>query len=316
VFLIILKGLNVKSFKYIVLSLAILLTLGFSGCSESSSSDSTTTYTGTFVDAPVQGLNYSTVTQSGLTDASGTYKYQNGETVTFKLGNLTLGAVTATSSLNPLDLAGDNSLGSISTKAMNIAMLLQNLDQNRSNTGSIIISSALKDHNFSNVNLNDAGLEASMNTLLADGTVSANIDSNNTVITQANATSAMTTYLKSYIEGTYTGTITVTKNVNPNFTCTDKTNYSTVITSSGNNFTITSPTSITTNGVTTTRNVVWTTTTLSGFSSNYENVASPLSDFAYKIENIAFNGKSLSGQWYMRSVTYGDLCEGTYNLTK
>jgi hypothetical protein len=308
----------VRNLKYVGFSLAIVLSLGFSGCGGGSGGSSTpTTYTGTFVDAPVQGLNYSTATQSGLTDASGNFKYQAGETVTFKLGTLALGTVPATSSLNPLDLAGDNSLGSVSTKAMNIAMLLQNLDQNRSNTGNIIISSALKDHNFSNVNLSDAGLEASMNALLADGIVSANIDSNNTVITQADATIAMTTYLKSHLAGNYSGDIGVTKTYRSDFTCTNTSNYTINIASSGNDFIITAPITITdANGVGTTRNVVWTTSSFSAFTSSYSSAASPLSDYAYKIENVVFNGETLSGKWYLKSATYGALCDGTYNFTK
>jgi hypothetical protein len=307
-----------KSIKTLGLSLAVISTLGFVGCGGGgSSTPADDTQTGTFVDSPVQGLNYSTATQSGVTDSSGNFKYKTGETVEFKLGTLSLGSVAVSESINPLDLAGDTGLGSIGTKAKNIAMLLQNLDQNRSNTGSIIISSALKDHNFSALDLTSGTLEASMNALLADANISANIDQvNNTIITQATANTAMKTYLKGHIAGTYNGSITVTQNYLSNFTCSNETNYDVVVAPSGDNFTITAPITITENGVSTTRNVVWTTTILSNFTSSYENVASPLNSYSYKIGNIKFNGKKLTGEWYMKSTSLGNICDGTYTLSK
>ena len=93
-----------KKIKYLGLSLIAATALGFSGCgsSGSSGSSSDTTQTGTFVDAPVQGLNYSTATQSGVTDSSGHFKYKSGETVTFKIGNLTLGSLNAKKTITPL----------------------------------------------------------------------------------------------------------------------------------------------------------------------------------------------------------------------
>jgi len=129
-----------------ILSVAVTSIFGLSGCGGGGGGSTSTddTLTGTFVDAPVQGLNYSTATQSGLTDSNGNFKYKSGETVTFKLGTLTLGSVTAEDVINPLHLAGDTSFSSISTKAKNIAMLLQNLDQNRSDTSKITQLSHIK----------------------------------------------------------------------------------------------------------------------------------------------------------------------------
>jgi len=306
-------------FKKISLSLVVATTLGLSGCGGGGGSTASVddVQTGTFVDAPVQGLKYETATQSGYTDENGNFKYKTGETVTFKIGTLSLGSATGSGAINPLDLSGDTSFASISTKAKNIAMLLQNLDQNRTDTNKIVISSALKEHNFGDLNLSSTALEASMNTILADSNISANIDQiNNTVITQANANIVMTNYLKDFIAGTYNGTVHVTKNYYSGFTCTDKTNYDVVVTSSGNNFTISAPTTITENGIATTRSITWTTSTLNDFSTTYSNVPSPLSRYSYKLESISFNGKKLTGSWYMKDSVYGNLCEGTYSLSK
>ena len=122
------------------------------GCGSSDSGSSSTTQTGTFVDAPVYGLKYSTATQSGYTDANGTFKYVDGETVEFKLGNLSLGNFTGQALVTPYNLAGDTNISNPSDKAKNIAMLLQNFDLNRSNT-SVLDISKLKDFDFSDVNL-------------------------------------------------------------------------------------------------------------------------------------------------------------------
>ena len=83
--------------KKLGLSLAVVsaISLGFTGCggNSSNSSSSDDTQTGAFVDAPVYGLHYTTATQNGYTNEKGEFKYKDGETCTFTLGNLSLGTV-------------------------------------------------------------------------------------------------------------------------------------------------------------------------------------------------------------------------------
>jgi len=136
------------------LSLLAVIALGISfvGCGGGSSSSYTsadTTSTGIFADAPVKGLSYKTATQSGFTDAQGHFKYKAGETVEFKLGTLSLGSCKAGAFVTPYTL-GDSNISVPSLKTKNIAMLLQSLDANRSNS-SILDISKLKDFNFSSV---------------------------------------------------------------------------------------------------------------------------------------------------------------------
>ena len=140
--------------KNIGLSLAVIsaLGLGITGCGSSSSdTPGATTETGIFVDAPVQGLKYITATQSGYTNGKGEFKYVAGETIEFKLGNLSLGNKVGSTLMTPYTL-GDSNTTSPSTKTTNIAMLLQTLDANRSN-GNILDLSKLKDFIFSNIDL-------------------------------------------------------------------------------------------------------------------------------------------------------------------
>jgi hypothetical protein len=186
--------MNLSRFKALVLSCAA--TVAFVGCGGGSDSTSTAPVvaTGTFVDAPVQGLKYTTATQTGYTDSNGTYKYVAGEQVEFFLGNLSLGKVTASSLTTPYTMAGDTNISAPSDKAKNIAMLLQNFDANRSDSAVLDVSK-LKDHDFSDVNLSatTANMETKITALL--GTLGTSIDSSHPLINATTASTTMKTYV-------------------------------------------------------------------------------------------------------------------------
>jgi hypothetical protein len=135
----------------LVLLLAVFLLnacgSGGSGGDESSSQ----VKTGLFIDAPVEGLNYETPSFSGKTDTYGSFRYKSGETVTFKIGNMPIGSAKGSDIVTPLTLTGDTDINNISTKAVNIARLLQTLDANNSDNVSIRIPSALNALSVDNV---------------------------------------------------------------------------------------------------------------------------------------------------------------------
>lgn len=80
--------------------------------------------TGVLTDAAVQGVAYTTTSGvTGTTDALGQYRYNPGDTVSFALGALTLGAVPATAVVTPIELAGGSN-----DKLQNLLVLLQSLD--------------------------------------------------------------------------------------------------------------------------------------------------------------------------------------------
>ena len=97
-----------KSPLIVLLSASVLLT----GCGGSGGQTPTSTspisggpLVGHFTDSPVEGLTYTTESQSGITDASGAFKYNAGETIQFSIGNLLLGApVSAVAEMTPVDL--------------------------------------------------------------------------------------------------------------------------------------------------------------------------------------------------------------------
>ncbi len=64
--------------------------------------------TGNLSGSVITGLSYKTETQSGVTDASGSYVYGNGETITFSIGNTIIGdTVPAKIEITPFDLVND-----------------------------------------------------------------------------------------------------------------------------------------------------------------------------------------------------------------
>lgn len=88
---------------------------------------SSATKTGVLLDSAVSNISYQTATQSGTTNANGEFSYQDGETVTFSIGNLTFPATTAGTVITPVSMAGAASI--TDTQANNIARLLQSLDE-------------------------------------------------------------------------------------------------------------------------------------------------------------------------------------------
>ncbi len=123
--------------------LLILFCLGMAllyGCG-SDDDDSDNTTSGTFTDSPVAGLTFDTQTQSGTTDAHGTFHYRPTETVTFSVGGMALGSATGASVITPVDLVAG---GTTDHQAViNIARLLQTLDADGDNNNGIQISSAI-----------------------------------------------------------------------------------------------------------------------------------------------------------------------------
>lgn len=126
------------------------LILGLVACGGSSSSDgggssSPSTRTGVFVDSPVAGLNYvGTETGAGTTDDGGAFQYRPGETLTFSLGDLELGASEGAEQITPLmitegaDSAEDDAVA-------NKLILLQTLDQDGNLNNGIQITEATRD---------------------------------------------------------------------------------------------------------------------------------------------------------------------------
>jgi ABC-2 type transport system ATP-binding protein len=128
--------------KLITLPIALLISTALlSACAGSSNSK---LQQGQFVDAPVQGLNY---TRSGLTTtfrtlANGIFLYNPGETLQFSVGNIPIGSASTdanTRFVTPSNLAsGDEQV------RVNIARFLLTLDEDDDPTNGIAISAKVQ----------------------------------------------------------------------------------------------------------------------------------------------------------------------------
>jgi hypothetical protein len=98
------------------------------------------TTTGVFADSPVAGIAYQTATQEGVTNADGEFEYVAGETVTFSIGNVELPAVAAGEIVTPLDVFATENFND--RRVVNLARLLQSLDQDRNPDNGLDIAAA------------------------------------------------------------------------------------------------------------------------------------------------------------------------------
>ena len=85
--------------------------------------------TGYLIDSAVEGVTYTVTTKdgktiTGVTDASGTFKYVDGEKVVFSIGDIVFPATMGDSIITPLTMAQ----GGTGPVATNVAYLMQSLD--------------------------------------------------------------------------------------------------------------------------------------------------------------------------------------------
>ena len=100
----------------------------------------------TFIDAPVAGLEYSSTSTSGVTDALGNFEYMPGEVVSFTIGNVALGSVAPSSNVvRPVDLVPDAS-SDTDERVTRILQTLQSVDDNDDLSDGIQISSGTREH--------------------------------------------------------------------------------------------------------------------------------------------------------------------------
>lgn len=121
--------------RWLTLGMSVAFAIGLNGCSEDTTSGSTTTsttptaaavYTGVLVDGPVSGVSYHSPAHSGKTDADGKFNYTDGEDVVFDFGKVKLGGARGKGVITPMDLMSADSDNDL---VMMMASLLQSLDK-------------------------------------------------------------------------------------------------------------------------------------------------------------------------------------------
>lgn len=131
----------------------------------------TSTQTAVLVDSLVQGVAYTTSSGlSGVTGVNGTFNYKAGDTVTFKVGNATLGtsvAVPADGIVTLQDIVGVARTNTTDSRVVNLAQFLQSLDNDTDPTNGIIIDPTDANAVTSTINVqtaNDTALLAALPT--------------------------------------------------------------------------------------------------------------------------------------------------------
>jgi len=101
---------------------------------------------GIFVDSPVAGLNYQSETQSGVTDAEGTFHYMSGETIRFSIGDVVLGEAPAEALMTPLHLAGESvdEVSADNPVVVNMIRFIQSLDADHDPENGITLTDAVR----------------------------------------------------------------------------------------------------------------------------------------------------------------------------
>lgn len=160
-------------------AIAASLTAGLTACGGGGSSDGgtpppeTQDQTGRFIDSAVSGLEYEAIPsgQTGITNDDGEFSYREGDEVSFKLGALNFGKVTAKDVLTPLDLTANDE-----AKAAKIAQVLQTLDDDGLADNGITItdSSRTKAANQNPTDVATADLEDTDVTQMITGLTSGN----------------------------------------------------------------------------------------------------------------------------------------------
>ncbi|UJP05085.1 MAG: adhesin [Nitrosomonas sp.] len=92
--------------------------------------------TGILVDSPVAGVSYAASSgKSGATDENGSFNFNHGDKIEFKLGGLTLANIPGSLIVTPIELASGND-----HKLQNLLTLLQSLDSDSDLSNGISIS--------------------------------------------------------------------------------------------------------------------------------------------------------------------------------
>ncbi len=97
---------------------------------------------GQFFDSPVEGLEFTSGDRSGTTDGGGVFSFEDGQDISFEIGDILLGTVPPRRKMNPLHLAGAADV--MDPVATNIARFLQTIDHDGNPANGIVITAAVR----------------------------------------------------------------------------------------------------------------------------------------------------------------------------
>lgn len=159
------------------------------------------TLTGYFLDAPVEGLRYTTSSGlSGTTDAQGAFKYREKDKITFKINdNIILGSVVGSYLITPLDLVGTNNIND--QKVTNLVAFILSMDKDGDPNNGIQIDPSKIPQVSSQVDMSQTS------TLPSEIQNAITVSSS---YAQSHMAATIAQIMTNYIAGTYSGTFTKT----------------------------------------------------------------------------------------------------------
>ena len=169
----------------------------------------TTSNTGIFLDSPVQGLKYTTSPSNltGTTNAAGEYSYRTGDTVTFAVGDLVLGTVTAQGTVTPLTVAQAltaTTSSDLETTTINLLAFLQSLDADGNADNGITVATVVANAMTTNAisfTANESTFTSSLTTLVTN--VASSTNTTLTVVSREDAADHFAEQTPALVAGTY-----------------------------------------------------------------------------------------------------------------
>ena len=135
--------------KSITLSSVAIASLLLVGCGSGGGAKSTSIGTGYYIDSAVAGVDYICGTQTGTTDINGKFIFEENKNCTFKVGNIILREVNASTLKDGITILEDNP---------DTARFLQTLDIDGNASNGIEVSDAVKKLNIKEIPKDDAVL--------------------------------------------------------------------------------------------------------------------------------------------------------------
>ena len=182
---------------------------GGGGAGDEASSGGTATQQGVFIDSAVQGIRYESGALSGITDASGAFQYESGNSVRFYVGDVLLGEVKGSSTITPVELVS-GAADETNPTVTNIARFLQTLDDDGDPSNGIVITdtvAALAAGKSIDFTQDARAFTAQVQTLVAEMTAATNAGARNLVTVSAAQDHLASSLLKA-LAGSWSGSFT------------------------------------------------------------------------------------------------------------
>ena len=138
-----------KSITLSSVVVASLLLIGCGGGGSTPSNSTSSTGTGYYVDAAVAGVDYVCGSQTGITDKDGKFTFEQNHNCSFKIGDLLLREINASTLKHGITILEDNN---------DTARFLQTLDRDGNASNGIEVSDAVKKLDLTEIPKDDAVL--------------------------------------------------------------------------------------------------------------------------------------------------------------